>query len=102
MEQQIYAEQIEGATTRLDEEIDRLKSEITSLNNEVREKEIVRDQLRIIAQEEADGTGGSKRRNLGPIYKVKKADADKLKKGNLISQRCFPYLIALSFTLLNL
>lgn len=78
MEQQIYAEQIEGATTRLDEEIDRLKSEITSLNNEVREKEIVRDQLRIIAQEEADGTGGSKRRNLGPIYKVKKADADKV------------------------
>jgi len=28
MEQQIYAEQIEGATTRLDEEIDQLKSEI--------------------------------------------------------------------------
>lgn len=78
MEQQIYAEQIKGATGRFDEEVDRLKSEITSLNNEVREKEIVRDKLRIIAQEEADGTGGSKRRNLGPIYKVKKADADKV------------------------
>jgi hypothetical protein len=29
-----------------------------------------------LAQEEADGTGGSKIKNLGPIYKAKKADAD--------------------------
>lgn len=35
-----------------------------------------RDALIRIAQEEADGTGGSKKRNLGPIYKIKKADAD--------------------------
>ena len=28
-----------------------------------------------LAQQEADGTGGSKHRNLGPIYKIKKADA---------------------------
>ena len=27
---------------------------------------------------EADGTGGSKHRNAGPIYKIKKADADRL------------------------
>jgi hypothetical protein len=30
-----------------------------------------------IAQQEADGTGGSKIKNLGPIYKIKKTDADR-------------------------
>ena len=35
-----------------------------------------RDALMLIAQQEADGTGGSGRRNLGPIYKAKKANAD--------------------------
>jgi multidrug efflux pump subunit AcrA (membrane-fusion protein) len=35
-----------------------------------------RDTLQLLAQQEADGTGGSKLKNLGPIYKAKKADAD--------------------------
>ncbi len=36
-----------------------------------------RDALMLRAQREADGTGGSGQRNAGPIYKLKKADADK-------------------------
>jgi hypothetical protein len=31
-----------------------------------------RDELDRIAQEEADGTGGTRKRNAGPIYKIKK------------------------------
>lgn len=34
------------------------------------------DTLQLRAQQEADGTGGSRVKNLGPIYKAKKADAD--------------------------
>src|SRR5213079_2332222 len=37
-----------------------------------------RNELVLIAQQEADGTGGSKIKNLGPIYKVKKADAERV------------------------
>jgi len=33
-----------------------------------------------IAREEADGTGGSKRKNLGPIYKIKQANAEVAEK----------------------
>lgn len=53
-----------------------LKSEIKSLQEAIDAKAEKRDELRRIAQEEADGTGGSKRRNAGPIYKIKMADAD--------------------------
>ncbi len=54
-----------------------LKNENLGLKKEILEKETKRDELRRIAQEEADGTGGTKRRNAGPIYRIKKADADK-------------------------
>ena len=43
--------------------------------NTVRKK---RDELALAALQEADGTGGSMQKNLGPIYKAKKAAADKL------------------------
>ena len=33
---------------------------------------------------EADGTGGSQIRNMGPIYRAKKADADKAQLGGSI------------------
>ncbi len=56
----------------------RLNDEIQSLKNEINEKAAKRDELRRIAQEEADGTGGTKQRNAGPIYKIKKADADRV------------------------
>ena len=46
-----------------------MKSEITA-------KERERDLLVTEAIKEADGTGGSMRKNLGPIYKTKKAAAD--------------------------
>jgi hypothetical protein len=59
---------------------DSLKSEINALKTEVTNKTQVRDELVRMAQEEADGTGGSRKKNLGPIYKVKKANADAAEK----------------------
>ena len=77
MEQQVYTRQEAEARQRFEPELVRLQSEIAGLKNEIADKSVQRNELVRIAQEEADGTGGSKRRNLGPIYKLKKADADK-------------------------
>jgi hypothetical protein len=76
MEQETYARQEEQLRSRFTFSLDSLGTEIQSLKNEVAAKALTRDELVKLAQEEADGTGGSRRRNLGPIYKVKKANAD--------------------------
>lgn len=76
MEQEKYAEQEAQLGNRFLPYQDSVRNQISRLKNEIAEKAAKRDALARIAQEEADGTGGSRRRNLGPIYKVKKADAD--------------------------
>jgi hypothetical protein len=76
MEQEAYARQEQQLRSRFTPSLDSLKAEVQRLKNEIIDKTVRRDELLRIAQEEADGTGGSRRRNLGPIYKVKKADAD--------------------------
>lgn len=80
MEQQAYAREEQHVELRFRPTQDSLKQEIAALKKEIELKAMSRDDLARIAQEEADGTGGSKRRNLGPIYKVKKADADRAEK----------------------
>lgn len=80
MEQEAYARQEEQLRIRFVPTIDSLKAEVQALKTEVIVKAQKRDELLRLAQEEADGTGGSRRRNLGPIYKVKKADADAAEK----------------------
>ncbi|REE01290.1 DUF4407 domain-containing protein [Marinoscillum furvescens] len=55
----------------------RLQADIALLKSELTEKADRRDELRRIAREEADGTGGTGQRNAGPIYRIKKADADR-------------------------
>ncbi|HEY0744848.1 MAG TPA: DUF4407 domain-containing protein [Chryseosolibacter sp.] len=77
MEQEVYARQENQLRSRYTQSLDSIKSERARLQNEIVAKAKTRDELVRIAQEEADGTGGSRKRNLGPIYKVKKADADK-------------------------
>lgn len=76
MEQQTFARQEKEFHARYQPTQDSIKATVAQLKNEIAEKEKQRDILVKAAQEEADGTGGSRRRNLGPIYKVKKADAD--------------------------
>ncbi len=78
MEQQTFAAQESEIKIRFQSDQEKLKNEIIALKNEIGEKTINRDALYQIAQQEADGTGGSKIRNAGPIYKIKKADADKV------------------------
>ncbi len=65
---------------RYTEEVNILKSETIILKGEILSKTKSRDSLRLRAQLEADGTGGTMRRNAGPIYRIKKADADKVEE----------------------
>lgn len=74
--QEMKARQENKVKIRFAYEQDSLKKEIQLLRNEVVTKTAYRDDLLRIAREEADGTGGSKKKNLGPIYKIKKANAD--------------------------
>lgn len=77
MQQQKFAAQEEVIYQKYELVQDSLKKEIGVLKDELTAQTMRRDELMRIAQEEADGTGGSRKRNLGPIYKVKKADADR-------------------------
>ncbi|MEM6523351.1 MAG: DUF4407 domain-containing protein [Bacteroidota bacterium] len=91
-------------TARLENEVkskyevtrDQLKSEIKDLKDEINSATLKRDDLFEIARMEADGTGGTMKRNAGPIYRIKKADADqaqleleviKKKNSTLIDER---------------
>ncbi|PWV45582.1 DUF4407 domain-containing protein [Chitinophaga sp. S165] len=76
MEQQVFKTQEDRVKDRFKQRTDVLNSEISLLNAATQAQAAKLDTLQIIAQQEADGTGGSRRQNLGPIYKAKKADAD--------------------------
>jgi hypothetical protein len=78
MEQQIRTSQENEIRARYAEEQDVLRNDIAQLKQEILDKTRDRDELRRIAQREADGTGGTMRRNAGPIYAIKKADADRV------------------------
>lgn len=80
MEQQAFARQESEVRGRYESVLTQMRAEVQSLKSEINQKSLQRDALALAAQQEADGTGGSKRRNLGPIYKVKKADADKAER----------------------
>ncbi len=56
----------------------RINSELTQIKSEIAEKTNYRNELRQIAREEADDTGGTGQRNAGQIYRIKKADADRV------------------------
>ena len=61
-------------------EIDSLKNQSAALETTILEKEKNRDALAEIARKEADGTGGSGKVNPGPIYQIKKAQADRVQQ----------------------
>lgn len=77
MEQEVYKTQEQKVQERFDTRITGLQQEISAYKSEVETLRLKRDELAEAARQEADGTGGSKQRNLGPIYKTKKLDADK-------------------------
>ncbi len=77
MEQQVYARQEAETKLRFEPAILQIRQDVIVLKNEITDKQLQRDELVRLAQQEADGTGGSKQRNLGPIYKLKKTDAER-------------------------
>jgi len=78
MEQETYKVQDELVRSRYVADLDSIQGEISVLKYEITEKSAVRDSLVAAANMEADGTGGSMQKNLGPIYKTKRAAADKI------------------------
>jgi hypothetical protein len=77
MEQKLYKEQEQTVKARFTQQKKTAQDEINLLKKDIMLHQSRRDTLLKYAQQEADGTGGSRRRNLGPIYKIKKAEADK-------------------------
>lgn len=78
MEQETFKTQDDLVKSRYSASIDFLNRTVALLKSEIGDKQVVRDSLVAAANMEADGTGGSKQKNLGPIYKTKRAAADKV------------------------
>ena len=80
MQQENYKAQDDLVKNRYADDIVTLKSEVIALKSDIFNKQKERDLLVNEAIAEADGTGGSLRRNLGPIYRTKKAASDKVQQ----------------------
>jgi len=76
MQQEVFKQQDDRVKERYDPQIQDLQTQIAALKTEISLKTAARDSLAYRALQEADGTGGSKHQNLGPIYRAKKAEAD--------------------------
>lgn len=77
MEQEVLKTQEDRVKERYIADIASNQAQILTLKSEIEVKTTARDQLAQEAVKEADGTGGSQKRNMGPIYRAKKAEADK-------------------------
>jgi hypothetical protein len=76
MEQEVFKKQEDKVKDRYTSQIADLRNQIATLKSDISSQTASRDSLAKIAIQEADGTGGSRHKNLGPIYKAKKAAAD--------------------------
>ena len=77
MEQEKFKEQEDRIQERYVMQIDGYEAEVAQLQAEIESKTQARDEKALAALQEADGSGGSQVRNMGPIYRAKKAEADK-------------------------
>lgn len=76
MEQEVFKQQEDKVKDRFTVELDEKRAELVGLKAEITAKTAARDSLAMLTLQEADGTGGSKQRNLGPIYRAKKTEAE--------------------------
>lgn len=76
LEEEIYQKEIQDLEQRYTGQLLSIEEQSNQLKEEIRTKTEKRDALALAAQQEADGTGGSGKRNAGPIYQIKKADSD--------------------------
>lgn len=84
LEEEIYQKEIQDLEQRYTGQLLAIEAQSNQLKEEIRTKTEKRDALALAAQQEADGTGGSGKRNAGPIYQIKKADADQA-QGELVA-----------------
>ncbi|OEK06547.1 DUF4407 domain-containing protein [Roseivirga misakiensis] len=80
LEEEIFQKEISAIEERYEASGVALQNQITQLKDEINLKTATRNELADAARREADGTGGSMRRSAGPIYQLKKADADQAQK----------------------
>jgi hypothetical protein len=80
LEEQIYQKEISDLEVRYTGQLIAIEEQANQLKTEIQTKTEKRDALALAAQQEADGTGGSGKRNAGPIYQIKKADADQAQR----------------------
>ena len=76
MEQEVYKAQEDLAGERYTGQLAEIAAQRDALKAEINQKTEIRNALVAAAVAEADGTGGSQKRNMGPIYRAKKAEAD--------------------------
>jgi hypothetical protein len=76
MEQEVFNEQEEKVEARFIAQIQNYETTSQELETKLLTLRQKRDTLEMMALAEADGSGGSGQRNMGPIYKAKRADAD--------------------------
>jgi hypothetical protein len=76
MEQEVFKQQEDRVKVRFEAQIEDQRAQIAALKAEIAAKTTARDQAAQQAIQEADGTGGSGQRNLGPIYRAKKTEAE--------------------------
>jgi len=101
LERQKYTTDIDDIQMHYAEDKSTIQSEISALKEEINLKTADRDELRRLAQEEADGTGGSMRRNAGPIYKIKEQNADRVESELDALKETNEQLIARKYVQLN-
>lgn len=77
MEQEVFKHQEDKVKDRFTAELNAKNAGLGSLKAEITTKTAARDSLALLALQEADGTGGSRHRNLGPIYRAKKAQSER-------------------------
>lgn len=95
LEEQIYQKEISEIEKRYSAQGMELQTQIADLKQEIATKTITRNELAAAARAEADGTGGSMRRSAGPIYQLKKADADQAQKElDLLTNQNLPVITA--------
>lgn len=76
MEQEVFKQQEDRVKERYTGQIDQLRAQALQIKMDILAKTAYRDSLAKAAVQEADGTGGSRKKNLGPIYRAKKEAAD--------------------------
>lgn len=80
MKQELLLQGEKAVTRRYINQLDSLEEEKVALDRAILEKQSKRDALLEMARQEADGTGGSGKVNPGPIYQIKKKNADLAQK----------------------